>query len=319
MRSPLETGAATGVAADRTPVIVARGLRMAYGSHEALRGIDFDVRRGEIFAFLGPDGAGKTTTAEILEGLRRRTGGDVSVLDADPQGAGSGWRARIGVVLQDSKPEPTLTVRECLSLCACYYPRPRPIDETIAVAGLTARAEVRCRELSGGEKRRVDVALAVVGDPELIFLDEPTTGAPAAARRAAWSVIAGLRDRGKTVFLTTHDMAEAESLADRIAVLCAGRIVAMGTPRTLGGRDRVTSRISFTLPHRARLSDLPEPARVGAAVDDSRRVSLRSTAPMTVLGALAPWAEEHGWPLRDVEVHPPSLEDVYLQLMRDAR
>jgi ABC-2 type transport system ATP-binding protein len=318
MRSPLETGAATGIGGDRTPVIVARDLRMTYGGQEALGGIDLDVRRGEIFAFVGPGGAGKTTTTEILEGLRRRTSGRVSVLGADPQSARADWRARIGVVLQDSEPEPTLTVRECVSLCAGYYPRPRPVDEAIALAGLHGGADVRCRDLSHGEKRRVDLALALVGDPELVFLDEPTSGSHPSARRAAWRAIAGLRKLGKTVFLTTRDMTEAEALADRIAVVAAGRIVATGTPRTLGGRNRVTSRISFTLPYAARLSDLPESARVGAVVDDARRVSLRSAAPMAVLGALAPWAEEHGWPLRDVEVHPPTLEDVYLQLTRDA-
>jgi ABC-2 type transport system ATP-binding protein len=319
MRSPLETGAAIGVTGDETPAIVVRDLRMAYDGHEAVRGIHLDVRRGEIFAFLGPEGAGKTTTVEVLEGYRRRTGGAVSVLDADPESAGPDWRARVGVVLQGSEPEPGLTVRECLRLYAGYYGRPRPIDETIALAGLADKADARGRELSGGDKRRVDVALALVGDPELIFLDEPTTGLDLAARRAAWSVIAGLRDLGKTVFLTTSSMDEANALADRIAVLSAGRIVATGTPRTLAGRHATTSRISFTLPRPARLCDLPEPARVGAVVGDDRRVSVRSTVPMTVLGALAPWAEEHGWPLRDVEVHRPSLEDVYLELTREAR
>jgi ABC-2 type transport system ATP-binding protein len=319
MRSPLETGAAIGVTGDGTPVIVVRGLRMAYGRDEAVRGIDLEVRRGEIFAFLGPSGAGKTTTVEILEGYRRRTGGAVSVLDTDPQSAGPDWRARVGVVLHESEPEPCLTVRECLSLYAGYYARPRPIDETIALTGLTDRADVRGRELTGGEKRRLDIALALVGDPELIFLDEPTAGFEPGARRAAWSVISGLRDLGKTVFLTTRSMDEADALADRIAVVAAGRIVATGTPLTLGGRDRASSRISFTLPRQARLSDLPEPARVGAVVDHARRVSVRSTVPMTVLGALAPWAEEHGWPLRDVEVQPPSLEDVYFELTQGAR
>jgi ABC-2 type transport system ATP-binding protein len=233
MRSPLETGAATGVRGDGTPVIAVRDLRMAYGSHEAVHGIDLDVRRGEIFAFLGPAGAGKTTTVEILEGYRRRTGGGVSVLDADPQYAGSDWRARVGVVLQESEPEPGLTVRECLKLYAGYYPRPRAIDATISLAGLADKADARGRELSGGEKRRVDVALALIGDPELIFLDEPTTGVDPAGRRAAWRVIAAVRDLGKTVFLTTPSMDEANALADRIAVLCGGRIVATGRPRAL--------------------------------------------------------------------------------------
>jgi ABC-2 type transport system ATP-binding protein len=251
MRSPRETGAATAVTGDETPVIVVRDLRMAYGSHEAVHGIDLDVRRGEIFVFLGPNGAGKTTTVEILEGYRRRTGGAVSVLGADPQSAGSAWRARVGVVLQESQPEPGLTVRECLSLHAGYYMHPRRIDETIALAGLADKADARGRELSGSEKRRVDVALALVGDPELIFLDEPTTGADPAARRAAWSVIAALRDLGKTVFLTTRSRDEANALADRIAALCGGQIVATGTPPTLAAGDRATSRISSTLPGRA--------------------------------------------------------------------
>jgi ABC-2 type transport system ATP-binding protein len=198
MRSLLETGATTDVAGDGTPVIVVRDLRMAYGGHEAVRGIDLVVRRGEIFALLGPNGAGKTTTVEILEGYRRRSGGTVSVLGADPQYAGPDWRARVGIVLQECEPEPCLTVR-----------------------------------LSDGRKRGLHVALALVGDPELIFLDEPTTGFDSAARRSAWRVISGLRDLGKTVFLTTSYMEEADALADRIAVLAAGRIVATGTPRTL--------------------------------------------------------------------------------------
>jgi ABC-2 type transport system ATP-binding protein len=233
MRSLLETGATTDVAGDRNPVVVVRDLRMAYGGREAVRGIDLVVRRGEIFALLGPNGAGKTTTVEILEGYRRRTGGTVSVLGADPASAGRDWRARVGVLLQESEPEPSLTVRECLRLYAGYYERPRPIDETIALVGLAERADVRGRHLSDGQKRRLQVALALVGDPELIFLDEPTTGLDPAARRSWWSVISGLRDLGKTVFLTTHCMEEADALADRIAVLAAGRIVATGTPRTL--------------------------------------------------------------------------------------
>jgi ABC-2 type transport system ATP-binding protein len=319
MRSLLETGATTDLGADGTSVVVVRDLRMTYGDHDAVRGIDLDVRRGEIFAFLGPNGAGKTTTVEILEGYRHRSGGSVSVLGADPQYADPDWRARVGVVLQESEPEPSLTVRECLRLYAGYYERPRPIDETIALVGLADSADIRGRHLSGGQKRRLDVALALIGDPELIFLDEPTTGFDPAARRSAWSVISGLRDLGKTVFLTTHHMEEADALADRIAVLAAGRIVATGTPRTLAGRDSATSRISFTLPPEVRLGDLPEPARVGATLDDARRVSLRSTVPMAVLGALAPWAEEHGCPLRDIEVHRPRLEDVYLELTQSTR
>ncbi|MBV8396720.1 MAG: ABC transporter ATP-binding protein, partial [Actinobacteria bacterium] len=207
---------------------------MRYGDFEAVAGIDLEVRRGEIFAFLGPNGAGKTTTVEILEGFRRRTAGEVTVLGVDPEHAGGAWRNRVGTVLQESEAEPGLTVRECLELYAGYYDAPRDIDETIALVGLEEKAETAGPLLSGGQRRRLDVALALIGDPELVFLDEPTTGFDPSARRTAWSVIAGLRDLGKTVFLTTHYMDEAENLADRIAVIAAGRIVAEGTPQTLG-------------------------------------------------------------------------------------
>jgi ABC-2 type transport system ATP-binding protein len=315
MRSLLETGSATGVTGDGSPVVVVCDLRASYGEREAVRGIDLEVRRGEIFAFLGPDGAGKTTTLEVLGGSRRRTAGAVAVLGEDPESAGRDWRARVGVVAQAAEPDPRLTVRESVKRRAGRHARPRPVDETLALAGLAERADVRGGQLRGGEKRRLAVALALIGDPELVFLDEPTAGCEPAARRSAWTVIARLRRLGKTVFLTTHQMDEADALADRIAVLAGGRIVATGSPRALAGHS-ATSRISFTLPARARLRDLPEQARVGAAVDEDRRVSVRSTVPMAVLGALAPWAEEHGWRLRDIEVGPPSLEDVYLELVR---
>ena len=232
----------------RPAVIQVRGLRKSYDGVDAVAGIDLEVRAGEVFAFLGPNGAGKTTTVEILEGYRRRTGGDVSVLGVDPVKAGRDWRARIGVVLQESQPEAELTAEECLSLYAGYYPRPRPVAETLELVGLTDHRTARCGQMSGGQRRRLDVALALIGDPELIFLDEPTTGFDPAARQSAWEVIAGLRDLGKTIFLTTHYMEEAERLADRIAVLAAGRIVAEGTVATLGGRDTEASIISFTLP-----------------------------------------------------------------------
>ena len=239
--------AATGPAQSE-PVVSVRGLVKRYGSYEAVAGIDLEVRRGEIFAFLGPNGAGKTTTVEILEGFRQRTEGHVSVLGYDPATAGGAWRDRVGVVLQESEPEPSLSVRECLAMYAGFYRAPRDIGETIALAGLTEKAGTLGTRLSGGQRRRLDFALALIGDPELIFLDEPTTGFDPSARRAAWEVIAGLRHLGKTVFLTTHDLDEAEYLADRIAVLSAGRVVAEGTPQTLGGRDHMTTAISFTLP-----------------------------------------------------------------------
>ena len=248
--------AATG-SAQPEPVVSVRGLVKRYGSHEAVAGIDLEVRRGEIFAFLGPNGAGKTTTVEILEGFRQRTQGQVSVLGHDPATAGGAWRDRVGVVLQESEPEPGLTVRECLAMYAGFYRAPRDIGETIALVGLTGKAGALATRLSGGQQRRLDFALALIGDPELIFLDEPTTGFDPSARRAAWEVVAGLRQLGKTVFLTTHYMDEAEYLADRITVLSAGHIVAEGTPQTLGGRDHMTTAISFTLPDHVQARDLP--------------------------------------------------------------
>ena len=259
-------------------MISVRGLVKRYGSQEAVAGIDLDVRHGEIFAFLGPNGAGKTTTVEMLEGFRQRTGGEISVLGHDPATAGGAWRDRVGVVLQESEPEPGLSVRECLAMYAGFYRAPRDIDETIALVGLTGRAGTLATRLSGGQRRRLDFALALIGDPELIFLDEPTTGFDPSARRAAWEVVAGLRQLGKTIFLTTHYMDEAEYLADRIAVLSAGRVVAHGTPRTLGGRDHMATAISFTLPDGLAARDLPEglcplagPGPEGSTVLHSRK------------------------------------------------
>jgi ABC-2 type transport system ATP-binding protein len=292
------------------PVITVRGLRKRYGAVEAVRGIDLEVRRGEIFAFLGPNGAGKTTTVEILEGFRGRTQGEVSVLGVDPARADAAWRSRVGAVLQESEPEPGLTVRECMQLYSGYYERPRDIEETIALVGLQQKADSLAPQLSGGQRRRLDVALALVGDPELIFLDEPTTGFDPSARRAAWGVISGLRELGKTVFLTTHYMDEAENLADRIAVIAGGLIVAEGTPGTLGGREQMASRIAFTLPEGI---DLPEELRVTASRADGR-VVLETDRPLAILKTLAEWALERGLELPDLDVRRPSLEDVYLEL-----
>jgi len=304
---------------DRRPpvseaVISARGLRISYGDFEAVRGIDLDVSQGEVFAFLGPNGAGKTTTVELLEGYLKRTAGEVSVLGVDPEHADPDWRERVGVVLQESAFEPDLTVRECLKLYGGYYGSPRPVDELIELVGLTEKADARGASLSGGQRRRLDVALALVGDPDLIFLDEPTTGFDPSARRAAWEMIAGLQALGKTIFLTTHDMEEAEHLADRICVLAAGRIVGEGTPQTLGGRDSARSEISFAWPAGVGRADLP-PTVLSALTDEHHgRAELQSHAPMEVLGALAAWAHEHGYELGDIEVHRPTLEEIYLQL-----
>src|SRR3954467_5200925 len=255
-------------------------LRKSYTDTEAVRGIDLDVRRGEIFAFLGPNGAGKTTTVEILEGFRPRSQGEVSVLGVDPAEGTRAWRDRIGIVLQESAPDPGLTVHESLELYAGYYSRPRPVPDTIALAGLGGKDDRQATSLSGGERRRLDFALALTGDPELIFLDEPTTGFDPSARRAAWDVIENLRDLGKTIFLTTHYMDEAERLADRIAVIVGGNIVAQGTPRTLGGRDSDTSTISFTLPAGTTAAELP--ARLGTSLASDRRsssIALHTDAP----------------------------------------
>jgi ABC-2 type transport system ATP-binding protein len=296
------------------PVVSVRGLVKRYGHREAVAGIDLEVRRGEIFAFLGPNGAGKTTTVEILEGFRERTAGQVCVLGHDPATAGGGWRDRVGVVLQESQPEPGLSVRECLAMYAGFYRAPRDIDEIIALAGLAGKAGTLGTRLSGGQRHRLDFALALIGDPELIFLDEPATGLDPSARRAAWEVVAGLRQLGKTVFLTTHYMDEAEHLADRIAVLSAGRIVAEGTPQTLGGRDHMTTAISFTLPDHMPAQDLPpglgpltEPGPGGSTVVHSR-------SPLVHLQMLANWALDRGFDLPDLDVHRPTLEEVYLSL-----
>jgi ABC-2 type transport system ATP-binding protein len=309
----VDRAAAAGPARSESAVSV-RGLVKRYGGHEAVAGIDLEVRQGEVFAFLGPNGAGKTTTVEILEGFRQRTEGQVSVLGQDPATAGGAWRDRMGVVLQESEPEPGLSVRECLAMYAGFYRAPRDIEETIALAGLTEKADALGTRLSGGQRRRLDFALALIGDPELIFLDEPTTGFDPSARRAAWEVVAGLRQLGKTVFLTTHDMDEAEYLADRITVLSAGRIVAEGTPATLGGRDRMTTAISFTLPDHVQVRDLPpglglltEPGPGGSTV-------VHSETPLAHLRMLGNWALGRGFDLPDLDVRRPALEEIYLSL-----
>jgi ABC-2 type transport system ATP-binding protein len=280
------------------PVISVRGLRKDYGAVEAVRGIDLEVEQGEVFALLGPNGAGKTTTVEILEGYRGRTGGEVTVLGEDPVRAGREWRRRIGIVLQSSRPDPYLTVRESLSLFAGYYPAPRPVDEVIGLVGLGEQAETRARRLSGGQLRRLDVGMALVGDPELLFLDEPTTGFDPQARRQAWEAISGLRDLGKTVVLTTHYMDEAQRLADRAAIIASGEIVARGTPEDLGDRESQPATISYRL--------------------DGREVRLETDDPVRALNELTGRALEEGVELEGLEVSRPSLEDVYLELTDQA-
>ncbi len=299
------------------PVVSVRGLRKRYGPVDAVAGIDLEVERGEIFAFLGPNGAGKTTTVEILEGFRTRTAGEVSVLGVDPVHGDAAWRNRVGAVLQESSAEPGLTVRESLRLYSGYYLEPRDIDETIRLVGLEEKADTLAPQLSGGQRRRLEVALALIGDPELIFLDEPTTGFDPAARRAAWQVIEGLRALGKTVFLTTHYMEEAEELADRIAVIAGGRIVAEGTPGTLGGRNRMAAAMRFTLPDGTTADDLPPELRALAAGDDGSVVTLTTETPLAHVGALAEWALGRGIDLPDLDVRRPTLEEVYLELTEE--
>ncbi|MBS1888369.1 MAG: ABC transporter ATP-binding protein [Actinobacteria bacterium] len=281
------------------PAISICGLRMSYGETEAVRGIDLEVASGEIFAFLGPNGAGKTSTVEILEGYRKRTGGEVSVLGEDPATAGRAWRDRIGIVLQSNSLDPYLTVRESIELYAGYFSRPRSVEETIALVGLGEKADDRARKLSGGQQRRLDVGMALVGDPELLFLDEPTTGFDPSARRQFWDVIAGLRDLGKTVFLTTHYMDEAQRLADRVTIIAGGRIVAEGTPEDLGDRENAAATIRY---------------RDAAGAE----VSIETVDPVRELNRLTGEALARGEDLEGLEVTRPSLEDVYLSLTSTA-
>jgi ABC-2 type transport system ATP-binding protein len=298
-------------------VISVQGLRKSYGDLEAVRGIDLEVGAGEIFAFLGPNGAGKTTTVEILEGYRERNGGEVSVLGIDPQAADRAWRQRVGFVLQESRLVPELTPRETVELYAGYYASPRDVDETVALVGLAEKADVRTSKLSGGQQRRLDVALALIGDPELLFLDEPTTGFDPSARRHAWEMIGGLRDLGKTVFLTTHYMDEAQALADRVAIISGGRIVATGSPEDLGGDRQGRTEISFRLPAGVRAPDLPFAVRTSARID-AGAVSLTADDPIPLLRELTNWAGERGVGLPGLTVGAPTLEDVYLELTEQA-
>ncbi len=287
------------------------GLVKRYGDHQVVDGLDLEVQQGEVFAFLGKNGAGKTTTTEILEGYRTRDGGDVSVLREDPATAGAEWRAKLGIVLQESRPLGALTVKETLRLYAAYFPNPHTVDEVIQLVGLEEQINQRAGRLSGGQVRRLDVGIALIGRPELVFLDEPTTGFDPEARRQFWDVISGLRDLGTTVFLTTHYMDEAQVLADRVAVLRDGKIAALGTPAELQAL-RGDVEIRFTLPPGLELAALPalssQPRLTGG------EVRVETTAPTADLAVLCSWAEARGLELPALTVERPTLEDVFLAI-----
>jgi len=298
---------------DQPPAIVVTGLRKDYGRLRAVEGVSFRVGHGEIYALLGPNGAGKTTTVEILEGHRKRTSGSVRVLGFDPATGGRRFRERIGIVLQSGGIDAELTVREIVALYASFYARPRDVAETIEQVGLTSKRRARVRTLSGGQLRRLDLALALVGDPDLLFLDEPTTGFDPNARRDAWEMIAGLRRSGTTVLLTSHYLDEVQHLADRVGVMRRGRLVEESTPDALGGRDTAGTVISFRLP--AALADEKLPA---GPWDEPERhdgeIIMRTDQPTRVLLALTGWAVEHGAELEALNVVHPSLEDAYLRI-----
>ncbi len=309
---------------DSPAVIEAFALHKRYGDLEAVAGLDLRVQRGEVFALLGPNGAGKTTTVEILEGYRYRDGGDAVVLGEDPAVGRAEWRARIGIVPQSTGAFELLTVAELVHHFAHFYEQPLDPDDTIELVGLTEKRDSLCSKLSGGQKRRVDLALGIVGDPELVFLDEPTTGLDPQARRSVWALVRQMTDLGKTVLLTTHYLDEAEALADRAAVIVAGRIVAQGTPRDIGGRSEAIALVTFE--RRGALADRPLPALADAVVhidDEGALVRIETEQPTGVIEQLAAWASAAGTPeLPGLSVTRPTLEDTYLRLIdaqRDQR
>jgi ABC-2 type transport system ATP-binding protein len=293
-------------------VVSVNGLRKSYDGNEAVRGVDFEIERGTVFGLVGPNGAGKTTTVEILEGYRTRSSGEVSVLGADPERADTGLRDRTGIVLQESGIEPDLTVREAMDLYGAAYSRRRPTEEVVALVGLTDKLDERLGTLSGGQRRRLDLALGVVGDPELLYLDEPTTGFDPEARRRTWDLVRRLRDEGKTILLTTHYMEEAQQLADRVAVLAVGRIVAEGPPEELAAGD-ADAEVSFAVPAGISAAELPLPnGAIGQRING--RVAFTTATPTRDLAPLIAWANERGVELEGLAVKRATLEDVYLEL-----
>jgi ABC-2 type transport system ATP-binding protein len=291
------------------PAITVSNLKKNYGDVEAVRGIDFIVESGEVFALLGPNGAGKSTTVEILEGHRTKSSGEVSVLGFDPGVSPREFRESIGIVLQETAVEDELSVSEAIHLYGSLYPRRRPTGELVELVGLQEKADARIKTLSGGQRRRLELALGIVGDPELIFLDEPTTGFDPTARRQAWTIIEDLASLGKTILLTTHYMDEAQHLANRVAVIAQGTIVAEGAPETLGGRETSATRITFRVGD-ASLEGLPS----SSVTREGSHVVVKSQSPTADVHAITGWALERNIELTDLSVARPSLEDVYIEL-----
>ncbi len=306
---------------DSVHAIEIKELFKSYGDLKAVNGLDLTVRTGEVFCFLGPNGAGKTTTVEILEGYRKRDSGTVSVLGYDPENGGRAFRERIGIMLQESGIQTQLSVREALDLYRSYYSHPRSTMELIEMVELNGSVDVRVEALSGGQRRRLDLALALAGDPELVFLDEPTTGFDPAARRNAWHTIDGLRSLGKTIFLTTHYMDEAQALADRVAVISDGQIVALDTPDRIGGRNTTTSTIRFLLPSSISVNDLPTLSNMEHLDADmsaeGESVTIHTSRPDLALYVLTSWSVGKNIELSGLTVSRPTLEDIYLELTEE--
>ena len=300
------------------PAIEVRDLRKTYEGVEAVRDVSFEVARGEVFCLLGPNGAGKTTIVEILEGYRTRSDGEARVLGMDPAHGQRQLRERVGIVLQQCGVQNDLTVTELLEMYGRYQPRRRPVDELLELVELGEKRSTRSRHLSGGQLRRLDLALALVGDPDLVFLDEPTTGFDPGARRQAWSTIRSLCDLGKTVFLTTHYMDEAQHLANRVAVMNAGRIIAMGRPEELGGRDLRPAEVRFSLPAQWSLGDLPD-IPCEQRVLEGNRVLVLTKEPVVATQRITTWALDHDVDLGHFSVTQPTLEDIYLELTGNPR
>jgi len=302
------------------PAVAVRGLKKSYGDVSALAGIDLEIEHGEVFSLLGPNGAGKTTFVEILEGYRGRSGGEARVLGVDPAHGTRAWRARLGIVLQSTAAFEGLSVEELVAHFARFYPAPMAVSRVIGLVGLEGKRKQRWTSLSGGQKRRVDLALGLIGDPELIFLDEPTTGFDPAARRQAWDVVRELTSLGKTVVLTTHYLDEAEALADRVAVIIAGQVVEVSTPRELGGRARAVAHVTFSASDA--LAGKPLPVLRGEVRADDGRFVITTDYPTAVVAVLTEWAASHGLDeIPALAVTRPSLEDTYLRMIaeREAR